>query len=323
MDIERLFDSARTVPGMRPTSRVPTKPLFPDIEAVSDVVETRPEATTEEPADHLDSAPDVLEIEAQPYDHEPMDEPEFVSEQVETQADAPEYEPEIETESASTADLPLAVVEPLRVRPGAQLLSAHDPGHPHSERIRLLRTELLLRHTAQQSSMAFAVVGAGAGEGRSQLAAELALAFAQLGRSTLLLDADMRNPRQHALFGIELRDGLAQAIERGDAPVLYGVEGYPTMSLMTAGICPTNSIELLSDGRFETLMYELQNTYDFIIVDTPRCSDYADGLVIATIVGHVLTVHRACQTPYKAARAMLRQLASARADVLGGVLNHF
>jgi receptor protein-tyrosine kinase len=171
--------------------------------------------------------------------------------------------------------------------------------------------------------MAFAVVGAGAGEGRSRLAAEIALAFAQLGSSTLLLDADLRHPKQHELFGVELRDGLAQAISSGESPTYYRIEGYPTMSLVTAGVSASNPMELLSDGRFESLMYELRHNFEFIIVDTPRCSDFADGLVIATVVGHVLTVHRAKFTPYKDARAMLRQLISARADILGGVLNHF
>jgi len=219
------------------------------------------------------------------------------------------------------SEFPLALLEPLR--PVRQLLSAYEPGHPHSERMRQLRTELLLRHHGQSGAMAIAVVGAAAGEGRSQLAAELAIVFAQLGRSTLLLDADMRNPRQHLLFGGEARDGLAQVIVRGDSPTLFAVEGLPTLSVMTAGVCPANPIELLSDGRFESLLDELRGHFDFIVVDTPRFADYADGQVIATVVGHVLTVHRARFTPYRAARAMLRQLTSARADVLGAVLNRF
>lgn len=214
----------------------------------------------------------------------------------------------------------VALLEPLK--PGAELRNAlADP--VRAERMRLLRTEILLRHRTQRGAIAFALVGADAGEGRSLLAAELALSLAQLNRSTLLLDADMRRPRQHALFGTELRDGLAQAIVRGEATALYGVEGYVALSLMTAGTCPANPIELLSDGRFESLMDELRGTYDYIVIDTPPCSSFADGLVVSTVIGHVLTVHRAPRTPYKAAREMLRQLASSRADILGAVLNRF
>lgn len=277
MDIERLFEGDRPVPGMRPSARV---------------VPTRMELRTG--TDAQDGDP-----HAQRASND-----------------------EIDTDTVETVpEFPVALVEPLK--PGPQLRSAHDPAHAHSERIRLLRTEILLRHSVQHGSMAFAVVGAGEGDGRSQLSAELAMAFAQLGRSTLLLDADMRRPRQHELFGATLHDGLSQAIVRGDSPTLYSVEGYPYLSLMTAGISPPNPIELLSDGRFEWLMQRLRSTFEFIVVDTPSCSKFADGLVVATVVGHVLVVYRARHTPFKAVRAMLRQLNSARAQILGGALNHF
>lgn len=230
--------------------------------------------------------------------------------------------PRLAVSKTRTSTFPVTIVAPWG-RPALQLLSAHNPRHSRSERIRLLRTELQLRHTVRNDALAIAVLGAKAGEGRSQLAAELALSFAQLNRSTLLLDADLRHPRQHALFGIELRDGLAQVILRGEPPAFHGIEGYPTFSLMTAGLSPSNPLELLSDGRFDSLIDELRHMFEVIIVDTPRCSDYADGLVIASVVGHVFTVYRSGHTPYKAARSMLRQLVSAQANILGGVVNHF
>jgi receptor protein-tyrosine kinase len=278
MDIERLFDNDRHVPGMRP-GRTDSPQPGPTV-AVEAV---------ESPPGDLSSAADYEQVE--------------------------------DLEARTVPEFPITLVEPLR--PGPQLVSAHAPGDAHSEKIRLLRTEIMLRHTAHHGAVAFAVIGASAGEGRSQLAAELALSFAQLGRSTLLLDADLRHPRQHQLFGTDLRDGLAQAIVHGHATSLFSVAGYPSLTLMTAGVCPANPIELLSDGRFESLLINLRSSYDFIVVDTPRCADYADGLVIATVVGHVLTVHRKDHTAYKAARLMFRQLASARAEVLGGVLNNF
>jgi receptor protein-tyrosine kinase len=285
-NIERLFGSGRDVPGMRPSGRIPARSVFEEIEAAAA------------------RAAEEAQVQLAP--------PHIAAEAVETP---------VPEEPLTGTEFPIALLDPLR--PGAELLCAHDAAHPHSEKLRRLRTELLLRHTEQHGSIAIAVVGADAGEGRSRLAAELAIVFAQLGRSTLLLDADMRNSRQHVLFGAEPRGGLAQVIENGDAPTLFGVTGFPSLFLMTAGACSSNPTELLSDGRFESLMEELRKQFDFIIVDTPRFADYGDGQVIATIVGHVLTVHRARRTHYKAARAMLRQLSSARADVLGAVLNHF
>lgn len=283
--IERLFGGKRAVHGLRSSERAAREAAVDDMESVA--LPADPEGGEASSRDPVES---LLEEVGEP-------------------APAPHRS--------------LAIFEPIAVRPGPELLSAHSQMHPHSERVRLLRTELLLRHPNDAGAIAIAVVGAGAGEGRSRLAAELALAFSQLDRSTLLIDADMRNPRQHLLFGTPLGDGLAQAIVREDSPVLCRVEGYPTLSLVTAGQCPPNPLELLSDGRFQNLMESLRHSFEFIIVDTPRCSDFADGLVVANVIGRVLTVHRACHTTYKAAREMLRQLASGQVDVLGGVLNHF
>jgi receptor protein-tyrosine kinase len=243
------------------------------------------------------------------------------SDAIDAQQAAGSPEPEDrEPQQDDAPQFPLTILEPLRI--AGELLHAQSDA-ARAERMRLLRTEILLRHRTQRGAIAVAIVGAGAAEGRSLLAAELALSLAQLNRSTLLIDADMRHPRQHRLFGTDLHDGLAQAIARGEATALYSVEGYDSMQLMTAGQYPANPIELLSDGRFEVLMDELRSTYDYIVIDTPRCSDYADGLVVSTVIGHVLTVHRAPHTHYKAARAMLRQLASSRADIIGAVLNTF
>ncbi len=94
------------------------------------------------------------------------------------------------------------------VKPGAQLILAHDPDNPRSEKIRALRTELLLLSEASSHANTIALLSASAGEGRSQLAAELAISFSQLGRRTLLVDADLRQPKQHILFGSSNDNGL-------------------------------------------------------------------------------------------------------------------
>lgn len=298
-NIERLFGGDRPVPGMRRPVRVAPVTMVPeDVPLAAPRPEIAEElARASRPAEAIEAIAREREsiVEAEP---------------------APEAEA---SASAVDQEFPLALLGPLV--PSRHLRMAHDPASPYCERMRQLRTELLLRHRSEQGAMAIAVVGAGAGVGRSQLCAELALAFAQLGRGTLLIDADLRNPRQHELFGTKLGEGLAQSLVRGDMPTIYGVAGFPTLSLIMAGTCESNPIELLSDGRFAALMDELRNHYEFIVVDTPRFVDYGDAQVISTIVGHVLTVHRVRHTPYKAAREMFRQLASARADILGGVLS--
>ncbi len=210
-----------------------------------------------------------------------------------------------------------------RVTPGRQLILAHDQDNPRSERLRALRTELLLLNEATRGAKIVAVVSPCSGEGRSQLAAELAIAFAQLDRRTLLVDADLRSPRQHALFGSTNDLGLSNTIANFQRPVYHPVVGLPQMHLFTAGPVPPNPLELLSDGRFEKLVTEWRNHYEFLVFDTPPISKYADGLAVATLAARVLVLSRAQHTSYQSTRDMLRRLATTQSKILGAVLNHF
>ena len=115
-----------------------------------------------------------------------------------------------------SADRAVVLRQGERVKPGPQLIIAHDPDNPRSERLRALRTELLLLHEAGRGANIIAVLSPGSGEGRTQLAAELAISFAQLGRRTLLVDADMRKPGQHLLFGASNSSGLSQSVARNE-----------------------------------------------------------------------------------------------------------
>ena len=207
--------------------------------------------------------------------------------------------------------------------PAERLELAHYPFHPRSEKIRLLRTELLLRHEATDNANVLAVLSPCPAEGRSQLAAELAIAFAQLGRPTLLVDADLRHSQQHVLFNANNRQGLSQALARGQKPQFQTVAGLPSLFLLTAGPPPLNPLELLSDRRFEGLAGEWQQNFQFVVLDTPPVGLYADGLAVATIIGRVLSLSRARYTPYKDTRDMMRRLAATQSRILGAVINHF
>ena len=209
------------------------------------------------------------------------------------------------------------------VKPGNQLIIAHDPYDPHCEEVRALRTELLLRRESDHSADIIALLSPCAGEGRSLLAAELAIAFAQLGRPTLLVDADLRHPQQHSLFDTDNRLGLAQVIEHGIEPPLHTVHGLQHMSLLTAGAVCSNPLELLSSNRFARLIDEWRQTYEFVIIDTAPVMQYSDGLAVASMVGRVLALTRAQHTPYKEMQDMLRRLSATRSQMLGAVISHF
>ncbi len=210
-----------------------------------------------------------------------------------------------------------------RVAPGKKLILAHDPDNPRSERLRALRTELLLLHETGRGANVLAVVSPGSGEGRSQLCAELAISFAQLGRRTLLVDADMRKPQQHVLFGSTNQHGLSQSIAHNEKPYYHPVTGLPFMHLLTAGPIPPNPLELLSDGRFSNLLNDWRNAYEFIVLDTPPVEECADGLAVATVAARALVLSRAQHTSFNSTRALLRRLASTQSSLLGAVINHF
>jgi receptor protein-tyrosine kinase len=209
------------------------------------------------------------------------------------------------------------------VAPSRQLILAHDADNPRSEKLRGLRTELLLLNEGIRGANTIAVVSPGAGEGRSQLSAEMAISFAQLGRRTLLVDADLRNPSQHILFGANNEHGLSSTISNFQKPIYHPVLGLPQMHLLTAGPVPPNPLELLSDGRFEKLFTEWRNNYEFLVIDTPPLSRCADGIAVSTLAGRVLVLSRAKHTTFASTRSMLRRLATTQSRILGAVVNHF
>jgi len=130
--------------------------------------------------------------------------------------------------------------------PGPRLRACFDPALSRHDALGALRTELLLLHEGRKHSNVVPVLSAESGEGRSQLAAELAVCFAQLGRSTLLVDADLRSPMQHKMFNVPAQFGLAEAIEQRGKPLLHSISQLPQMYLCPAGTATQNPLNLLS-----------------------------------------------------------------------------
>ncbi len=228
-----------------------------------------------------------------------------------------------DVEAALGSEQRIAVVQRKRVVPHRSLTILRDPFDPHSEAVRALRTELILRRDSHTHANLVALLSPCAGEGRSQLAAELAIAFSQLGQPTLLIDADLRRPKQHVLFNADNAHGLSDAISQALTPALNPVEGLPELSVLTSGPIPPNPLELLCDGRFEKLVDEWRKRFAYIVFDTPPVDKYADGLAVATLAARALTVYRAAHTPYAETRNLLRRLTATHSNILGAVVNHF
>ena len=229
-------------------------------------------------------------------------------------------------ETALSRCTPDRLLEPQhsgQARAAAKLAVAYGTDSPRCEQIRTLRTEILLLRDDDAAPLTLALLSPGASEGRSLLAAELAIAFSQLGQYSLLIDADLRHPSQHKLFGCENRFGLAQALSSQDAPHLLGVENLPFLSVLLAGAPTPNPLELLSGGRFERLMGDFRKVFEYVIIDSPPVAQFADGLTIARVAQRVVVVSRSDHTTFGDMKETLRRISSTRSRIFGAIVNRF
>ncbi len=203
-----------------------------------------------------------------------------------------------------------------------EVIAAFEPEHPTTLLIRSLRSQILLRWPSEAVGQSFAVVSTIAGEGKSFLAANLAVVFAQLGARTLLVDANLRAPVQHELFRVANRSGLSTILSgrpSGDRP--EQATPLPRLSILTAGPIPPNPEELLSQDEFGTLVRQVRGSHDVTIFDTPAGAEGADAELIGAKVGSVLLAARKHKAKIAATRDFAEQLGAKGAAVLGTVLN--
>lgn len=206
-----------------------------------------------------------------------------------------------------------------------ELVVACEPFHPCAEQIRALRTQLQIGwcNTGARHRL-LAIVSPGPREGRSYIVANLAVAFSQLGERTLLIDADLRAPRQHRIFGVPDRLGLSAVLGgRADRSAIAPVPAFGALSLLPAGARPPNPQELVSRDALVELLRAVQSEYDVILLDTPPMKPYADARSIAFRTGSALLVARRDHTPLVDTQAAVRELADTGARAVGAVFNAF
>jgi protein-tyrosine kinase len=206
-----------------------------------------------------------------------------------------------------------------------ELIAAWDPFHPVSEEMRAVRTQLLIRwFNPGAGRRTLAITSPCAREGRSFIAANLAVVFSQLGHRTLLIDADFRAPRQQAIFNISDRFGLSSALSgRSDLSAAAPVAGLTGLAVMPAGPLPPNPLELLSRGTFAALLAKAQGEYDVILIDTPPVIEYSDAQAITFRAGDALLVSRKDATRLADTERAMRDLSDASARVVGSLMNSY
>jgi receptor protein-tyrosine kinase len=205
------------------------------------------------------------------------------------------------------------------------VVAAYEPFTRRVESMRALRNQLMWRwFNTGANRRAIAITGAERQVGRSFIAANLAVVFAQQGQRTLLIDADMRNPCQHKLFGLENRVGLSSILSGRNGPdAVQSVPSLPNLSVLTVGAPPPNPLELLGRPIFGHLITALSANFDVILVDTPSSVECSDAQTIAARTGASLIVTQQDISRIDKVRDLMGLLSDASTQILGTVLNDF
>jgi capsular exopolysaccharide synthesis family protein len=201
------------------------------------------------------------------------------------------------------------------------LCAHHRPKSREAESYRGVRTSLYFS-TRAGGHKVIQVTSPRAGDGKSTLAANVAISVAQSGKRTLLIDADLRKPRAHKLFGLSPETGLA-AVIRGDCPAADAIQAteVPGLSILPCGPIPPNPAELLTSPRFQELVQELRDQYDFLLIDTPPLLAVTDPAVVTPRVDGVLLTLRLTKNGRPDAERAKGILDTLGAPVLGCVVN--
>lgn len=204
-----------------------------------------------------------------------------------------------------------------------ELVAAFEPYGERAEALRALRSHIMLRwFTGEPGHRALVIVSPARGEGRSILAANLAIVFCQVGEKTLLVDADMRHPRQHELFQLDPSVGLSSVLS-GRASWNAAIRQIPDLVdlwVLPAGPKPPNPQELLARGAFNQRIRELREDYDVIILDTPEAQGIADVHIVAAAAGAALVIAKKGMTSVTAVGNVAEALRQVGVNVLGSVL---
>jgi capsular exopolysaccharide synthesis family protein len=186
-----------------------------------------------------------------------------------------------------------------------QLIALESPYGKVSEAFKTLRANLLLSY-AEQPRKVYLITSPHPNDGKTTIAANLAVALSQTERRVLLVDADLRNSMVHKLFNIDNQNGLRERLltETYDPSIVVSGDypGEGQLSVITAGGDLANPSELLESKRMERFLAYARAHYDVVIIDTPPILAVSDAIVLSPLVDGILIVLRAGVTPYDHAR---------------------
>ena len=196
------------------------------------------------------------------------------------------------------------------------------PRSSFSEYYRSIRTTLLLS-AADTSLKSIVVTSALPEEGKTATVSNLAVALAQMGKTVVMIDADLRKPRLHKIFRIKNLNGLTKYLTTDLAlEDALRATAIPTLFLINAGPVPPNPVELLGSEKFGHLVEQLRSVYDFILVDSPPVLAVSDAVVIGSRLDGAILVVRRGKTHREALKQARQKLDAHKVRGTGVIINH-
>ena len=205
--------------------------------------------------------------------------------------------------------------------PKKMLLSENSP-FTVKEAYKSLRTNIIFSLPGNDSKC-IGIVSADRGDGKSSVALNLAISFAQLRKKVIIVDCDLRLPTVASKLGIETKPGLSNFLsgtQESKEPVIRRSNMYG-IDIMTAGDIPPDPTMLLESKQMTALIVLLKKYYDYIVLDFPPITIVSDAIILSNIVDGYLMVVRHSKSEYSKICEMLRQLDFAGAKKLGFVYN--
>ena len=200
---------------------------------------------------------------------------------------------------------------------------AYAPHTPEAEAIRKIRTQLLLRLDARKNQT-IAIVSPNSGEGKSYIATSLALAFAQNGQRTLLINANLREAQHSGVLDSQRLQGLSSVLSKRRllSQCLISTS-FSKLCLLDAGPLPPNPAELLLAPALQNIFDSVTDQFDIVILDTPSMNLFPDAQLIAQQADACLIVARQDRTPLNDIRKTKRMIQAAGGTTIGSIFNEY
>lgn len=203
---------------------------------------------------------------------------------------------------------------------GHEQIALKDPKSISAECYRSLRTSLSLS-SADAPPKRILITSPRIGEGKTTTATNLALSLVQAGARVLLIDADLRKPRIHKIFGLHSKNGLSTYLAgKVSEPELKRTE-IENLAILPAGPIPPNPSELLSSARLKTMLDRLAGHFDVIICDSPPVLPVTDTRILCGLFDATIMVVRGGKTTYATGSLGVKSLKEANAKIIGMVIN--